>query len=36
MRKSQVGSLSYLSPEQLSNSYYNKKIDVWSIGIITY
>jgi serine/threonine protein kinase len=36
MRRSQVGSPSYLSPEQLSNSYYNKKIDVWSIGIITY
>ena len=36
MRKSQIGSPNYLSPEQLSNHFYNNKIDIWSLGIITY
>lgn len=36
MRKSQVGSLVYLSPEQVNENFYNEKIDIWSIGIMTF
>ena len=36
MRKSSIGSPAYLSPEQLNKSYYNHKIDMWSVGIMTY
>jgi aurora kinase len=36
MRKSKIGSPAYLSPEQLNQNFYGKKIDIWSIGIITY
>jgi serine/threonine protein kinase len=36
MRKSQICSPGYLSPEQLHHNIYGKKIDIWSIGIMTY
>ena len=36
MRRSTLGSLNYLSPEQIGNRFYNKKIDIWSIGVTTY
>lgn len=36
MRKSTIGSPAYLSPEQLNKNFYGKKIDIWSIGIMTY
>jgi len=28
--------LAYISPEQLNNESYDDKIDVWSVGILTY
>lgn len=36
MRKSSIGSPNYLSPEQIGKRFYNKKIDIWGIGIVTY
>lgn len=36
MRTTVVGCLAYISPEQLTNSDYDEKIDVWSLGILTY
>jgi len=36
MRTTVVGCLDYISPEQLTNSNYDEKIDVWSLGILTY
>lgn len=36
MRRSSIGSPSYLSPEQMGNRFYTKKIDIWSVGVITY
>jgi aurora kinase len=36
LRNTIVGSLAYFSPEQLTNSAYNDKIDMWSLGILTY
>ena len=36
MRKSTLGSLNYLSPEQIGSRFYNKKVDIWSIGVVTY
>lgn len=36
MRKSKIGSPAYLSPEQLNHNFYSNKIDIWSIGIMTY
>ena len=35
-RNTQIGSFAYISPEQLKLESYNEKIDVWSVGIITY
>jgi len=31
-----VGCLAYISPEQLNNDFYDDKIDVWSVGILTF
>jgi NIMA (never in mitosis gene a)-related kinase len=31
-----VGTLSYISPEQIEKSGYNSKTDVWSLGCILY
>lgn len=36
MRKTMVGCLAYISPEQLSKSDYDEKIDVWSVGILAF
>jgi serine/threonine protein kinase len=36
MRNSQIGSRNYLSPEQYHSRFYDKKVDIWSIGIVTY
>ena len=36
LRSTVVGCLAYISPEQLSNCEYDEKIDVWSLGILTY
>lgn len=29
-------TIPYTSPEQLNNNYYNKKTDIWALGIICY
>lgn len=31
-----VGTIKYMSPEQMSNKPYNKKTDLWSVGITLY
>lgn len=36
LRKTVVGCLAYISPEQLNNTAYDEKIDVWSVGVLTY
>jgi serine/threonine protein kinase len=36
MRKSVQGSVNYLSPEQMSHQYYNRKIDLWSLGVVAF
>ena len=36
MRRTVVGSPNYYSPEQLNSYFYNNKIDIWSIGVMTY
>lgn len=36
MRNTMVGCLAYISPEQLLNSDYDEKIDVWSVGILAF
>lgn len=36
MRRTVVGCLAYISPEQLTNTPYDDKIDAWSIGILAY
>ena len=36
LRKTMVGCLAYISPEQLNNDFYDDKIDVWSVGILTF
>ena len=36
MRKTVVGCLAYISPEQLTNTPYDDKIDSWSIGILCF
>ncbi len=35
-RTTVVGCLAYISPQQLNNDSYDDKIDVWSVGILTY
>jgi aurora kinase, other len=36
LRNTIVGCLAYISPEQFNNESYDDKIDVWSVGILTY
>jgi aurora kinase len=36
MRGTFCGTPLYVSPELLKRKSYNNKIDVWSIGILTY
>jgi len=36
MRGTFCGTPLYVSPELLKRQNYNNKIDVWSIGILTY
>jgi serine/threonine protein kinase len=31
-----LGSPLYMAPELVSNKPYNEKVDVWSLGVITY
>lgn len=31
-----VGCIAYISPEQLNHDFYDDKIDVWGLGIMTY
>jgi aurora kinase, other len=39
-RKTMCGTLDYLPPEMLkpgsSDNYYNEKVDLWSLGVLTY
>lgn len=36
MRQTFCGTPLYVSPELLKRKNYNNKIDVWSIGVLTY
>ncbi len=36
MRETFCGTPLYVSPELLKRKNYNNKIDVWSVGILTY
>lgn len=36
MRKTVSGSPLYYSPEIVKETEYNEKIDIWSIGMMTY
>ena len=36
MRRTVVGCLAYISPQQLTNTPYDDKIDAWSVGILAY
>jgi aurora kinase len=36
LRNTIVGCMEYSSPEQLSKEGYTDKIDIWSLGILTY
>lgn len=36
LRNTKIGSFAYHSPQQLKENFYNEKVDVWGIGIITY
>ena len=36
MRKTIIGSPNYASPEQLYHHMYNNKVDIWSLGIMTF
>ena len=36
LRKTAAGCLAYISPEQLLNNSYDKAVDMWSVGILTY
>nr|XP_046236558.1 protein kinase D4 isoform X2 [Scatophagus argus] len=35
-RRSVVGTPAYLAPEVISSSGYNRSLDMWSVGVITY
>jgi len=30
------GTPAYISPEVVQNQQYDKKIDIWSLGVLTY
>lgn len=32
----QVGTASYIAPEILSQDFYDEKVDLWALGVITY
>ena len=36
MRKTVSGSPLYYSPEVVQETEYNEKVDIWSIGMMTY
>jgi serine/threonine protein kinase len=36
LRKTLCGTLDYISPEVAERSYYDNKIDCWSIGVLIY
>jgi serine/threonine protein kinase len=36
LRNTIIGSLAYISPEQLKQGSYDEKIDVWSLGVMAY
>lgn len=36
LRSTVIGSLAYISPEQLKQGSYDEKIDVWSLGVMAY
>jgi serine/threonine protein kinase len=35
-RKSLCGTPAYISPEVVQNKLYDKKIDIWSTGVLTF
>jgi len=36
IRSTFCGTADYVSPEMLGDSYYNYKIDTWSLGVLTF
>lgn len=36
LKKQQVGSIYYMSPEMVKNEEYDKSIDIWSLGIVLF
>jgi len=30
------GTIDYVSPEVIAGNFYDSKVDVWSIGVLTY
>ena len=35
-RDTLCGTLDYLSPEMVNNDNHDNKVDIWSLGILTY
>ena len=36
LRKTKCGTPLYVSPEMVQGNHYDSKIDIWSIGVLTY
>ena len=31
-----IGTIQYMGPELLGHQFYDEKVDIWAIGIVTY